>query len=235
MHAVLNPKSFDWLTWRAAAMAYRRFISANLLLVNTGMSCTLYAVGDLIQQRMEGCQRNNWTRTARMAVLGLCIGPLPHYWYIALDRLILGHSLRVVGKKVIVDQIVMAPIYSSVFYIGKLAAGKQTLTASWVLGIRIFTLFDDYLCVCVCVCVCVCGCVCVCVCVCVRVHACMCVQGWVCWKAEERSILWRNCVSNSGRLTRWVTAVGSGTSVWNLVTQERHAEELSRCLAAPCS
>ncbi len=95
-------------------------MSANLLLVNTGTCCTLYAVGDLIQQRMEGCQRNDWTRTARMAVLGCFMGPLNHYWYVALDRMILGRSLRVVGKKVVADQIVMAPICSSVFYIGKL-------------------------------------------------------------------------------------------------------------------
>ncbi len=54
-----------------------------------------------------------------MAVLGFCMGPLNHYWYVALDRMILGRSLRVVGKKVLADQAVMAPICSSVFYIGK--------------------------------------------------------------------------------------------------------------------
>ena len=97
-----------------------RFKDAKLLLVNTGTCCAIYTVGDLIQQRIEAHEFNDWKRTARMAVLGFCMGPLNHYWYVALDRMLVGRSVKIVGKKVLADQLVMAPICSSVFYIGKI-------------------------------------------------------------------------------------------------------------------
>ena len=97
----------------------KRFLASNLLLVNTGTCCTLYTVGDLIQQRVEGQEQRDWARTARMAILGFCLGPVNHYWYVTLDRVLPGIAVKTVGKKVLADQIVMAPICSSIFYIGK--------------------------------------------------------------------------------------------------------------------
>lgn len=54
-----------------------------------------------------------------MAILGFCLGPVNHYWYVALDRMLPGRTALTVGKKVMADQLVMAPVCSSVFYIGK--------------------------------------------------------------------------------------------------------------------
>lgn len=95
-------------------------LSRRLLLVNTGTCCLLYTVGDLIQQRIEGSKQVNWTRTARMATLGLLMGPLNHSWYYILDRTIIGQGIKVVGKKVLADQLVMAPLCCTTFYVGEL-------------------------------------------------------------------------------------------------------------------
>ena len=94
-------------------------MSKRLLLINTGTCCTLYAVGDLLQQRIEGRTKTDWVRTARMATLGCFMGPVNHYWYVFLDRTIPGVAASIVGKKILADQLVMAPICCSVFYIGK--------------------------------------------------------------------------------------------------------------------
>ncbi len=103
----------------------KQILSRRLLLVNTGTCCALYTVGDLLQQRIEGCEKIDWRRTGRMATLGFCMGPLNHSWYLLLDRAILGHGLRIVGKKVLADQLVMAPICCSVFYVGESMVCKQ--------------------------------------------------------------------------------------------------------------
>ena len=103
----------------ALVQSCKRFLSKRLLLVNTGTCCTLYTVGDVIQQHIEGRDNLDWARMGRMATLGFCMGPLNHYWYLYLDRFLPGATGKIVLKKVLADQIVMAPICCSVFYIGK--------------------------------------------------------------------------------------------------------------------
>ena len=102
----------------ALVQSCKRFLSKRLLLVNTGTCCTLYTVGDVIQQHIEGRDSLDWARMGRMATLGFCMGPLNHYWYLHLDRLLPGATGKIVLKKVLADQMVMAPICCSVFYIG---------------------------------------------------------------------------------------------------------------------
>lgn len=92
--------------------------SRSLLMVNTGTSCLLYAVGDVCQQRIEGRERHDWVRTSRMAVLGFFLGPVNHAWYTVLDKFLPAATIGVVAKKVLLDQLLMAPFCSSFFYIG---------------------------------------------------------------------------------------------------------------------
>lgn len=100
----------------------KRFLTSNLLLINTGTCCALYTVGDLIEQRIEGHKSEkklDWARTARMAILGFCMGPVNHYWYVGLDRALPGIAAKTVGKKVLADQLLMAPFCYTIFYMGK--------------------------------------------------------------------------------------------------------------------
>lgn len=108
--------------WRRAT----RILSANLLLVNTGTCCGIYVVGDLLQQRIEGREETDWRRTGRMAVLGFLMGPASHYWYRFLDRRLPEVAARTVAKKVLADQIVMAPLCCSGFYTGERLGSKST-------------------------------------------------------------------------------------------------------------
>ena len=93
-----------------------------LLVFNTAVSGTLYTVGDLIQQKIFATAGSpyDYARTARMCVLGLCMGPVNHYWYLQLDRLVLGEGMAVVMKKIICDQLMFAPACITFFYLGKL-------------------------------------------------------------------------------------------------------------------
>ena len=55
-----------------------------------------------------------------MAVLGMVMGPLNHGWYKVLDLAVKGAPCRaVVFKKVLTDQMVMAPMSICVFYAGE--------------------------------------------------------------------------------------------------------------------
>ena len=91
-----------------------------LFLINIGTACSLYTLGDLLQQKIERQKRIDWKRTVRMATMGLaCLGPLNHNWYIFLDKMLPGTTVRIVTKKVLVDMLVMGPIFLVSFYSGK--------------------------------------------------------------------------------------------------------------------
>lgn len=98
----------------------RQFFGRHLLLVNTATCTGLYTAGDLIQQNIEGSKEIDWGRAMRMAVLGVVMGPLNHGWYKVLDLAVKGAPGRaVVFKKVLADQLVMAPMSICVFYAGE--------------------------------------------------------------------------------------------------------------------
>ena len=104
------------------ATAQRKIGTLRLLVLNTAMSGTLYVVGDVIQQKVFGtadCQYD-YARTVRMCTLGLCMGPLNHFWYLQLDRLVVGEGMKMVMKKILWDQSIFAPTNIIVFYLGKL-------------------------------------------------------------------------------------------------------------------
>lgn len=96
----------------------RAFRKGGLLLVNTATCSTLYALGDVCCQKLEkqNLEKIDWARTARMALMGFALGPLNHFWYVFLDKRLPGTALKTVAKKVLCDQLFMAPLCFSVFY-----------------------------------------------------------------------------------------------------------------------
>ena len=103
-----------WCRWKEFASRRRLF------LINIGTACSLYTLGDLLQQKIERKKRIDWRRTARMATMGLaCLGPLNHNWYIFLDKILPGTTVRTVTKKVLVDILVMGPVFLVSFYTGR--------------------------------------------------------------------------------------------------------------------
>lgn len=56
------------------------------------------------------------SRVGRIAVTGLLFGVVGHYWYIYLDSVLIGHSLAVVFKKTLIDQLVFCPVGIGLFF-----------------------------------------------------------------------------------------------------------------------
>ena len=107
-------------TFLLPATARRGSKTVRLLLFNTTVTATLYTVGDVIQQKVFGSDLcYDYARTMRMCALGVCMGPLNHFWYLQLDRFIVGNTLTTVAKKIVCDQLMFAPTCITVFYLGE--------------------------------------------------------------------------------------------------------------------
>ncbi|TNN81020.1 Mpv17-like protein [Liparis tanakae] len=86
---------------------------------------TLFASADLIQQRVLGGKRAagdsagiNWWQTARVATVGFCFhANFNYHWLRGLERMLPGGGVKAVMGKVVVDQLIAAPLTISAFYI----------------------------------------------------------------------------------------------------------------------
>lgn len=107
----------------------------HLLFINTLSAGSMLALGDYLQQCREiykepGTVRN-WKRTGSMFLVGCSLGPVMHYWYTWLDKLYVGKSMKVVGKKVLVDQIVASPFLGLCYFLGMAVNEGHTLSEGW--------------------------------------------------------------------------------------------------------
>lgn len=97
---------------------------------------TLFASADLIQQSVLGGKHTagsmsedaagiNWCQTARVATVGFCFhANFNYHWLRGLERVLPGGGVKAVTGKVVVDQMIAAPLTISAFYIGKCVACK---------------------------------------------------------------------------------------------------------------
>ena len=76
----------------------------HLLITNLGISISLSATGDILEQNYEKLKSSERVydprRTFNMGVTGLTIGFVCHHWYNWLDRFMPGRTIRIVMKKV---------------------------------------------------------------------------------------------------------------------------------------
>ena len=97
------------------------FSSKYLLLTNTTITIGLSGTGDLLQQNYEMFRKRQsvWdrTRTRNICLSGSVVGPTCHFWYKLLDRVFPGKTIKIVCKKVLVDQVIFSPINISMFLI----------------------------------------------------------------------------------------------------------------------
>ncbi|XP_014250868.1 mpv17-like protein 2 [Cimex lectularius] len=93
----------------------------HLFLTNVSISVTLSGVGDLIVQSYRKhhgkCKEIDLTRTKNMSLTGATVGVLCHNWYKYLDVWLPGHTVSMVLKKVVVDQIVFSPVMLTAFFL----------------------------------------------------------------------------------------------------------------------
>lgn len=127
------------------------FSEKYLLYTNTVISFLMSCAGDGLQQRYQISRKEiaSWDRrrSRDVAVTGFLIGPFCHYWYTFLDWWLPGRSVRIVTKKLLVDQFICSPVVITSFltvtsYLegkrGKelknelLEKGKILYTAEWI-------------------------------------------------------------------------------------------------------
>lgn len=91
-----------------------------LFCTNVLISMGISMCGDVLEQTYEiqTKQQPRWDieRTSQMAFSGSTAGCLCHYWYIFLDKVIIGRTFDMVIKKLILDQCICSPIIILSFF-----------------------------------------------------------------------------------------------------------------------
>lgn len=98
---------------------YNLSLEKNPILTKALTSLIGFFLGDLLAQKFLSADdaEINKGRLARMASFGFLIhGPTGHYFYSALDRVIVGTSPLKVASKVAIDQVLWAPIFTCLFF-----------------------------------------------------------------------------------------------------------------------
>lgn len=101
---------------------YNAALAAKPLQTKTMTSFTGFVLGDLVAQSPDLSQGKPWDakRTAKMGAFGLALhGPIGHYWYGFLDKTVMASaptSATAVFTKTAIDQVLWAPIFTSVFF-----------------------------------------------------------------------------------------------------------------------
>jgi len=117
----LLQRAFRPIMTNLASKGEKLFSPKLLLYTNTGLCVGLSITGDILQQVYQAKTKRktsgSWdrVRTLRMAGTGLVMGPVVHYWYIFLDRIYPGRTLRILFKKIALDQLICSPVYLSLF------------------------------------------------------------------------------------------------------------------------
>ncbi|XP_031556408.1 protein Mpv17-like isoform X2 [Actinia tenebrosa] len=98
-------------------------------LENTNIDRTLVATGDVITQQLieKKGTKHDVTRTVRMGVVGLCLGPILRAWYLTLDKVVVASSRPKLDglKKMLLDQALFAPVCIGFFYcVSEMLSGK---------------------------------------------------------------------------------------------------------------
>ncbi|TMW43094.1 hypothetical protein DOY81_011823 [Sarcophaga bullata] len=93
---------------------HKAFSDKYLLLTNVTISLGLSSAGDKYCGEIE-----KWDpkRTSHMAVSGMTVGVICHYWYQFLDARLPGRSIQMVVKKILLDQFICSPVYISAFFV----------------------------------------------------------------------------------------------------------------------
>lgn len=103
------------LMWSLLRSSENRLFGKYLLLTNTVSSGFLMYIGEVAAQRLDkstktgpnGVTEYDKEKIKQLTVVGISQGPLHHYTYIWMERLLPGTSKKAVFKKVLSDQVTL--------------------------------------------------------------------------------------------------------------------------------
>ncbi|CAN0061503.1 unnamed protein product [Ascophyllum nodosum] len=97
--------------------AYNNQLSATPVLVKACTSLVGFSIGDFLAQKGTSKDKFSYERLARMAAFGFLFhGTISHFFYNALDNTLPGTAAVTVIQKVIIDQLMWAPIFTLIFF-----------------------------------------------------------------------------------------------------------------------
>ncbi|SPP84919.1 mpv17-like protein 2 [Drosophila guanche] len=121
------------LLHRWSKLAWSNMFGKYLLVTNVLGSGLLMVVGDVVAQEYEyrrGLRRQDrydTDRMLRMFVAGALQGPLHHYVYNWMDRIMPARTMTNIAKKILIDQLVMSPACIFIFFYSVCYLEGQTL------------------------------------------------------------------------------------------------------------
>ncbi|XP_077982066.1 mpv17-like protein 2 [Glandiceps talaboti] len=62
--------------------------------------------------------QQDWSRTGRMFVIGLILGPFNHCWYKFLDHILPARTFGIIVRKILLDEIIASPFFATTFFMG---------------------------------------------------------------------------------------------------------------------
>ncbi|XP_068142846.1 mpv17-like protein 2 [Drosophila tropicalis] len=129
-------EAFTFAVVRWSKLAWNKAFGKYLLATNVLGSGSLMLVGDVVAQEYEyrrGLReqdRYDVARMYRMFVAGALQGPLHHYVYNWMDRVMPQRTFRTIMKKILFDQLFMSPACIVIFFYTVCYLEQQTLEAT---------------------------------------------------------------------------------------------------------
>uniref|UniRef100_G3Q621 MPV17 mitochondrial inner membrane protein like n=1 Tax=Gasterosteus aculeatus aculeatus TaxID=481459 RepID=G3Q621_GASAC len=101
--------------------------------INVTLYGGLFAGGDVVHQWFSRRREMDWRQTRNVAVVAFGFhGNFNFLWMRFLERRFPGNSLRMVMRKLLLDQTTAAPLATSVFYTGvSFLEGKEDIFEDW--------------------------------------------------------------------------------------------------------
>lgn len=102
------------------------------LMTNIAISTTFSGIGDVIEQYIEraflSSPANCWdyVRTLKLSATGLPIGFISHFWYLHLDKRYTTKTHTNVFKKILLSQLIYAPVCILVFFLTLSVLNRQS-------------------------------------------------------------------------------------------------------------
>ncbi|XP_076001885.1 bMERB domain-containing protein 1-like isoform X3 [Genypterus blacodes] len=97
--------------------SFLRYVRRYPWVTNITMFGCLYSGGDVVYQLLSGKDEIDWTHTRNVAIIAFGFhGNVSFFWNRFLERTFPGRAAGMVMRKLLMDQAIVAPVATSVFY-----------------------------------------------------------------------------------------------------------------------